>query len=615
MKRKALFIGVNEYADNQIRDLRCSVRDAHSMNDLFEEIGYETRCLENPGKGSVVQAVSEMTAGLKAGDQFLFYFAGHGFTDSGQHLLFCSDDRHELLRFHRAGIPFDLLELETRTGGFDRAFLLDACQSDFLTGTRGGDASTRDLIAIGDMVPLAEDAPGSFYVLRSCSKYEHALEIESRSHGLFTLAMMDVLRQSRRSGTELLFNDVLRETVREKMYSIARGAGMTANQTPESDGRGALQVLVSGRKATVEQVTPQPPPQHHQPAAAPTLVVCPVCGKKNDPRETFKCRECGRDNLCLRHQDETTFLCTKCAAAQRKAHEEAERKAEAERRAREEAERKADAERKARQVAEREEALRNGRCRETGICRTLNLPGGAEMEMIYCPPGEFMMGSPANEEGRYDRETQHRVRLTKGFWLGKYPVTQRQWRSVMGGNPSAFQGDDLPVERVSWDDCQAFIKKVNAALGCGARLPTEAEWEYACRAGTTTAYFWGNALNGNRANCDGNYPCGTAKKGPYLEKTTPVGKYGANPWGLCDMHGNVWEWCADWYGEYPTGSVTDPTGPASGGSRVLRGGSWRNGARYCRSAYRSSSYPGLRDFSLGFRLSCSAGPRGPGAEP
>ena len=219
------------------------------------------------------------------------------------------------------------------------------------------------------------------------------------------------------------------------------------------------------------------------------------------------------------------------------------------------------------------------------------------------------MGSPANEKGRFDNETQHRVRLTKGFWLGKYPVTQRQWKSVLGGNPSYFKGYDLPVETVSWDDCQEFIKKVNAALGCGARLPTEAEWEYACRAGTTTAYSWGNALNGDRANCNGNYPCEATRKGPYIKKTTPVDKYGANPWGLCDMHGNVFEWCADWFGDY-SGDAIDPTGQAAGGRRVLRGGCWYSHTRYCRSADRYCNFPDLRNYSYGFRLSCSAGPRG-----
>ena len=244
------------------------------------------------------------------------------------------------------------------------------------------------------------------------------------------------------------------------------------------------------------------------------------------------------------------------------------------------------------------------------VVRTITLPGGAEMEMIYCPPGEFMMGSQESEAGREGNETQHRVILTKGFWLGKYPVTQRQWKSVMGSTPSRFRGDDLPVETVSWNDCQEFVRKVNVVLECGARLPTEAEWEYACRAGATTTYSWGNALNGDTANCNGNYPCGTNMKGPYLNKTTPVGRYAPNSWGFCDMHGNVYDWCSDWYGGYPSGDVTDPAGPASGMKRVLRGGCWLSLARDCRSAHRAGRKPGDRYDRYGFRLCCSAGPRG-----
>ena len=617
MKRKALFIGVNEYEDPQIRDLNYSLSDAHALKTLFELLGYETDILENPVKSDVFSTVRKMTRDRAAGDLFFLYFAGHGWTTTtGKHLLFCSDDMYEDLRYeYNVGIPFDILKKRTETGGYNRAFVLDACRSDFITGTRGDDATTRDLRPIGELV---KDAPtkSSLAVLRSCSKYEHALEIASRKQGLFTLAMMDVLRASMEVGTELLFGESLCDAVTQKMADIARAEGIVATQTPEFAKSGIAQVLISGRKVSSTA----------SPSGTPTLVVCPVCGKKNDPRETFKCRECGSDNLCLRHQDDVTYLCTECSDAQRKARDESERKAEAERRAREEADRKTEAERKvrkeaeskAREVVEREVrkvSLPDGSCRETGVCRTITLPGGAEIEMIYCPPGEFMMGSPNNEDGRNDDETQHRVLLTKGFWLGKYPVTQRQWQSVMGGNPSSFKGEDLPVETVSWDDCQEFIKKVNAVLGCGARLPTEAEWEYACRAGTTSAYFWGNALNGDRANCCGNYPCGTRTKGPYLEKTTPVGKYGANPWGLCDMHGSVWEWCADWLDDYFTGGVLDPQGPASGGNRVLRGGGWCSLARRCRSAYRCGNNPGDRFNDSGFRLCCSAAPRGPGAEP
>ena len=246
---------------------------------------------------------------------------------------------------------------------------------------------------------------------------------------------------------------------------------------------------------------------------------------------------------------------------------------------------------------------------KTGDTKTITLPGGATMEMIYCAPGSFMMGSPASEEGRYNDETQHHVTLTKGFWLGKYEVTQEQWQSVMGDNPSHFKGSRNPVDQVSWEDCNKFIEKVNARLNCGARLPTEAEWEYACRAGTTTAYFWGNALNGDKANCNGGYPCGTTTKGRDKKQTTPVGSYDANAWGFCDMHGNVKEWCNDWYDEhdYSNSPVTNPSGPTSGGKRVIRGGGWGNRAKICRSANRDGYSPDDRYYLYGFRLCCAAG--------
>ncbi len=244
---------------------------------------------------------------------------------------------------------------------------------------------------------------------------------------------------------------------------------------------------------------------------------------------------------------------------------------------------------------------------KAGDVKTISLPGGVEMRMRWCPPGTFTMGSPKSEEGRGHNETLHQVTLTKGFWLGETSVTQRQWTSVMGDNPSTWRGDNLPVETISWDDCQSFIQKVNARLDGAARLPTEAEWEYACRAGTATAYFWGYALNGDRANCDGNYPYGTKQKGPYVGKPTPGGTYGANAWGFLDMHGNVWEWCEDWYDDY-CGDVADPTGPDSGSDKVLRGGGWSSSARNCRSAHRGCLDPGNRNFIFGFRLACSEGP-------
>ena len=218
-----------------------------------------------------------------------------------------------------------------------------------------------------------------------------------------------------------------------------------------------------------------------------------------------------------------------------------------------------------------------------GETKTFVLPGGAVMEMVWCPPGTFMMGHPEDEDSGV---TLHEVTLTKGFWMGKTEVTQAQWKSVMGNNPSEFKGDNLPVENVSWDDCQQFCKKT------GLQLPTEAQWEYACRAGSTGPY----AGTGN-----------LEEMGWYVDnsddETHPVGTKQPNAWGLYDMHGNVCEWCADWWGDYPNDAVTDPQGASSGWNRVVRGGSWCFDAGSCASSYRDYACdPSDADNYVGFRL-------------
>ena len=231
---------------------------------------------------------------------------------------------------------------------------------------------------------------------------------------------------------------------------------------------------------------------------------------------------------------------------------------------------------------------------------------GVDFAFRYCPAGTFQMGSPSSEAGRGDDETRHEVTLTKGFWMLETSVTQGMYRAITGSNPSSFKsGDNYPVESVSWFDSQSFCESLNALgvapEGFAFRLPTEAEWEYACRAGTDTPYFWGSTLNGDKANCDGNYPYGGVSKGRYLSKTSAVGSYTPNGWGLYDMHGNVYDWCADWW-DYGSGPQTDPTGPSSGSSRVLRGGSWNFNAKFCRSAARLANDPTGRNYHVGFRL-------------
>ena len=233
------------------------------------------------------------------------------------------------------------------------------------------------------------------------------------------------------------------------------------------------------------------------------------------------------------------------------------------------------------------------------------------IEFASIPAGKFLMGSPETEKGRDPSETQHEVTLTQGFRMGVHEVTQAQYELVMGQNPSHFKGATLPVETVSYDDALAFCKKLSdlpaeKAAGRKYRLPTEAEWEYCCRAGTSTPFHFGNELNGTQANCNGEFPYGTTKKVPYLGKTSPVGSYPANAWGLYDMHGNVWEWCQDWYGDYPKQSVTDPRGPEVGSVCVLRGGGWSDGAANCRSADRGGFDPSDRGSRRGFRLALSS---------
>ena len=210
------------------------------------------------------------------------------------------------------------------------------------------------------------------------------------------------------------------------------------------------------------------------------------------------------------------------------------------------------------------------------------------MELVYIPAGTFVMGSPRTEPGRNVYETERQVTLTKGFYLGKSEVTQGQWEVIMGANPSSCKGAELPVENVSWSESQYFLRK----LGPGARLPTEAEWESACRAGTTGPYAGTEDMD---------------TLGWYLgnsEKTThPVGQKLPNVWGLYDMHGNVWEWCSDWYEpQYPPGAVTDPPGSSSGSFRVCRGGSFNGSSKFCRSASRSCNAPSYRNLGLGFRV-------------
>ena len=221
------------------------------------------------------------------------------------------------------------------------------------------------------------------------------------------------------------------------------------------------------------------------------------------------------------------------------------------------------------------------------------------MKLLLIPAGEFQMGSPESDADAYeDEKPQHLVRITQPFYLGVTEVTQEQYERVMGTNPSNFKGSQLPVEMVSWEEAVEFCRKLSAKEGRPYRLPTEAEWEYACRAGSRTKWSFGDD-----ASSLGEYAWYTSNLG---STTHPVGEKKPNAWGLYDMHGNVYEWCSDWHGEYASTAVSDPSGATAGSSRVYRGGSWGSVPGSCRSATRSYGTPGSRYASLGFRVASSS---------
>jgi formylglycine-generating enzyme required for sulfatase activity len=241
------------------------------------------------------------------------------------------------------------------------------------------------------------------------------------------------------------------------------------------------------------------------------------------------------------------------------------------------------------------------------------------LKLILIPPGEFQMGSPTNELWREENETQHRVRVTRPFYLGMYEVTQAEYQQLVGKNPSSFSPDGesrekvkdidtgrLPVDRVSGIDADKFCQKLGEQERRQYRLPTEAEWEYACRAGTQTPFSFGSSHDGTLANSDGQFPYRSAAPGPHLRRPSKVGSYQPNAFGLYDMHGNAWEWCLDGYGKdyYSQATLDDPPGPGKSTYRVLRSGSWNDSANGSRSAYRHYLEAAVRDFNLGLRVVC-----------
>ncbi len=562
MKRIAVIVGVNSYRA-PITSLKCAERDAIDMYALFSRLpGYAD---VSAFTGTTATRADDVRRGIEdrlrtvgPGDLAVLYFAGHGtMSPKGEQLLLFPDADVDNLDYYAGAIALEQVKKAVRRRGCNCLIVLDACRNSLCDNTRAalpdGRAGLRDL-TVSTTGPKGA-APGvvpDLAIYYGCQ--EGKCSAERGEHGLFTGALMKVMEEALKEKREVRFDEAFRRAVFGKMELLGKGAvGSDQRPTPYGD----LSVpLLEG------QSVPPPPPIPVVPKRSP--------GKIATIAALLALLVGG--GLVYKYQ-----------ADMKEAARVAKRLADA-------------------------LTLVEVNDPSPGEVREFELPGGVKMKFCWCPAttsgqwkeisGEkdfFLMGSPPGEEGRYGDEAQHRVTLTKGFWLGQYEVTQAQWRAVMRNKPSDHKGDgNLPVEMVLWEDCTNFIAKCNAAAkGVRFALPTEAQWEYACRAGSTGPYA-------GTGNLD--------EMGWYSgDETHPVGRKRPNAWNLYDMHGNVFEWCADWYGDYE-GDCTDPTGPASGEYRVLRGGCWGNFARYCRSAYRYWNWPGYRRHYYGFRLLCSAGP-------
>ncbi len=648
--RRAVLVGINDYA--RFSDLRFAGADVELMRSRLVELGFAPENIVvlttqagredsrfAPNKTNIELELKRILEESGPDDMIFVMFTGHGFqTESyggyAPYVGFAPSDaapnRATVVDFaSTVSLSKLFADLEACEARF-KWVLVDACRENLAEDSplAGGSAASKSLARSKALRKL--EAPPGVAILQSCADGEFSWE--RAGHGIFTRTFVESLTELGDANEDgvVTFLEAAERTMTEVKRETSNRGEYDTTQTPYLSGSMTRFVLADVNTAKAKE----------------RWRAAVEAREKGDYTTARKEIDAALALMPNKPEYETEKRAIEAfASAEEKAKSDAERKAKEEATARAEAERKAEEARRQAQNA----GSTTGRTSTTaqaqprtqpssassdeesypgdwsdapkaGTLKTLKI-GEIEYRFHYCPSGTFTMGSPESESMRAADEGPQRKITVNGFWTLETEVTQAMWEAAMEENPSWFcssgggsskvsgmDTSDFPVERVSWNECQEFIDKLNAAArlpeGFKLRLPTEAEWEYACRAGTTTAYFWGDSLNGDKANCDGNYPCGTSTKGEYLGRTTKVRSYGPNPWGLYDMHGNVYEWCEDVYAPYNTlNSVQNSINVTSKGSfRVLRGGSWINNARNCRSADRNSNSPAYRCYDCGFRL-------------
>jgi len=564
--RWVLAVGINDY--QVMGKLKYARQDAQALGALMgDATGFKRNRVfvltdnakefrDYPSSGNIRRLLSQITKYAEADDTVLVFFAGHGIVIKDKGYFVPADGG----RNAETCVSMDWLKDKLKSCKAKRKVLvLDTCHA----------GSARGVSGIGPSIA----AVAGLLVLASCAPDEISYPEPSSGHGVFSSFLLDGLSGKADADGDRIVTD--KETftyVREKMKdwcianrkeqtpqlygSAAKAVILTRipeiptlsvkaiNARTGSEIRGA-EVFVNGRKVGVTPLLRY----RLAKGASITVEVKPNTPMMTTHKETIRITRNGAYTITARLEKVKIRVPPGFSAVS---------------------------------GAKPEHYTNTGWAKEVIHEKT-------GIEMVFIPAGQFQMGSNAGES---EEKPVHTVRITRPFYMGKYEVTQGEWRKVMGSNPSYFKGDRNPVERVTWNDCQSFLRKTGNSL----RLPTEAQWEYACRAGTTTAYSYGSD-SGDL----GRYAWHGSNSG---SKTHPVGEKLPNGWGVYDMHGNVWEWCADWYdgSYYGKSAKEDPKGPTFGGSRVLRGGSWGFIPLNCRSAFRFRYTPDYAYHRLGFRV-------------
>jgi formylglycine-generating enzyme required for sulfatase activity/uncharacterized caspase-like protein len=622
-KNWAICIGINDYYN--LKPLQYAVQDADSIRDFcVDEAGFETLYFfakdAEPIQGDRGFLRADPTIGnlerflrvrfeqpfLEPGDNLWFFFAGHGKRVNGCDYLMPIDGDPD--NVGRTGLAIREISDRLRRSGADNVLLfLDACRGD-------GDRDSSDGIGTEKQQGVI-----TFY---SCSPSELAYEIEDIQAGAFTHALLEGLRISGENNcatVERLYQHLryrvpqLNQRYRKPsqtpyaitepatklhlillpQYATLQDALALKNDALEAEAQGHFDV---SENLLIRVLAASP--ADRQAITALQRIALKRAGQAASPGPT------GIETAGTRSVAGPTSPPARTPPPVKPQHR-------IKRRAYSSPPKLAVPTFEFEVVAVNQQGQITQRKQRHAQYRQENQGNGITLELVLIPGGTFTMGSSSNEENRGTAEgPQHEVTVPQ-FWMGKYQVTQAQYQTVMGKNPSMYSGNgaNRPVELVSWDDAVAFCQKLSQQTGREYRLPSEAEWEYACRADSTTPFHFGPTLTPDLANYNGNYTYGSGPQGRYREQTTEVGSFPANAFGLYDMHGNVWEWCLDhWHDSY-NGAPTDGSAWATGGDsslRVLRGGSWVSDPRYCRSANRLWDARDSRYGNCGFRVVSAA---------